>query len=34
MIVLFLVYMIVWPVLFILAVECIYKEFWRCLSWT
>ena len=26
MVVLFLVYMIVWPVLFILAVECIYKE--------
>ena len=26
MVVLFMVYMIVWPVLFILAVECIYKE--------
>ena len=26
MVVLFLVYMIVWPLLFILAVECIYKE--------
>ena len=26
MVVLFLVYMIVWPVLFILAVDCIYKE--------
>ena len=26
MVVLFLVYMIAWPVLFILAVECIYKE--------
>lgn len=26
MVILFMVYMIVWPVLFILAVECIYKE--------
>ena len=26
MVVLFMVYMIVWPILFILAVECIYKE--------
>ena len=26
MVILFLVYMIVWPILFILAVDCIYKE--------
>jgi len=30
MVILFLVYMIVWPVLFILAVDCIYKELQNC----